>query len=370
MTLLAEERARPATPRPRLSGRADLMTCATAAWLIAGLFLDGWAHSTQKPESFFSPWHGVFYSGFLAAAVWHWWIMCRTYATGRRGRSAVPTGYGLGLAGLAVFAFGGTFDLAWHELFGIEVDIEALLSPSHLLLFAGALLLVTSPFRAAWSDTEGSRAPTFGALLPAVLSLTLTSALIAFMFMYLSPFTHAPASVLPYRYIAQLTDRDAARFLTELVAKDGIASVLLSTVVFMGPALLLVRRWRPPRGSLTVLFGTVGLLLSALESFFLGWTTVAALVAGMFGDVLVARLLRSPRRRGAYLAFAAAVPAVLWLTYFAVIQFRFGVGWPVELWAGVSALSAFAGAGLAVLSLPTPPEGPTPSPGGGPTMAG
>jgi hypothetical protein len=39
-------------------------------WTILGLFLDGWAHSHGKPESFFSPWHGVLYSGFFAAAVW------------------------------------------------------------------------------------------------------------------------------------------------------------------------------------------------------------------------------------------------------------------------------------------------------------
>lgn len=354
MNLLADARTRPTTVRPRLTGRADLVTSAAGTWLITGLFLDGWAHNTQKPESFFSPWHAVFYSGFLAAAAWHWWIMRRMYATGRRGLSAVPAGYGLGLVGLGVFAFGGIFDLVWHEIFGIEVDIEALLSPSHLLLFAGALLLVLSPFRSAWSDMTASRAPKLGAFLPAVLSITLATTLVAFFFMYLSPFTHAPASVLPYRYIARVADRDVGAWLTELVEKDGIASVLLSTVIFMGPALLLIRRWRPPAGSLTVLFSAVAFLLAALESFFLGWTAVAAVVTGMFADALVVRLRPSPWRPRTYLAFAAAVPAVLWLTYFAVVEVRFGIGWPVELWAGVSGLSAFVGVGLAVLSLPTP----------------
>ncbi len=39
-------------------------------WMICGLFLDGWAHGAQKPETFFSPWHAVLYSGFVAAVAW------------------------------------------------------------------------------------------------------------------------------------------------------------------------------------------------------------------------------------------------------------------------------------------------------------
>ena len=40
------------------------------AWLVGGLFLDGWAHAHGKvDQSFFTPWHAVFYSGFAAVAL-------------------------------------------------------------------------------------------------------------------------------------------------------------------------------------------------------------------------------------------------------------------------------------------------------------
>ncbi|MEZ4662017.1 MAG: hypothetical protein R2911_31085 [Caldilineaceae bacterium] len=40
-------------------------------------------------------------------------------------------------------------DLIWHELFGIEQDFEALISPTHLMLGAGLALIVSGPLRAA-----------------------------------------------------------------------------------------------------------------------------------------------------------------------------------------------------------------------------
>src|SRR5206468_5841643 len=64
----------------------------------------------------------------------------------------VPAGYGLGLVGVAMFVAGGVADGRWHTLFGVEVSVAALLSPSHLLLLGGGLLMVTSPVRSAWSS--------------------------------------------------------------------------------------------------------------------------------------------------------------------------------------------------------------------------
>ena|SRR5919109_193336 len=43
---------------------------------------------------------------------------------------------------------GGIADLAWHEVFGVEVALDALVSPSHVPLAAGGLLILTSPLRA------------------------------------------------------------------------------------------------------------------------------------------------------------------------------------------------------------------------------
>lgn len=58
--------------RPResavLERRDEWAVAFFGTWMIAGLFLDGWSHGVNKPETFFSPWHGVLYSGFAAAS--------------------------------------------------------------------------------------------------------------------------------------------------------------------------------------------------------------------------------------------------------------------------------------------------------------
>lgn len=48
------------------------------AWLVIGVVVDGWAHNNDKPETFFTPWHGVFYSGFAVCAAWMCWQVPRS----------------------------------------------------------------------------------------------------------------------------------------------------------------------------------------------------------------------------------------------------------------------------------------------------
>jgi hypothetical protein len=58
--------------RHRASYGEHLVTVAVATWLMIGLFVDGWAHNNLDTslESFFTPWHALFYSGFAACAGW------------------------------------------------------------------------------------------------------------------------------------------------------------------------------------------------------------------------------------------------------------------------------------------------------------
>ena len=311
-----------------------------ATWLIVGIFVDGWAHNNDKPETFFTPWHALFYTGFLATAVWMTWTVQRRRAAGATGLAAVPVGYGLGLAGVAVFAAGGVFDLTWHQIFGIEVDLEALLSPSHLVLFCGALLVVTSPLRSAWHDPS-SRAPGFRQFLPALLSTTLCTAMVAFIFMVLSPFLSGAVTEGPYRFAAfALGDADLAYWFVEEVQLEGYAAILVTTLILLAPALLLMRRWTLPFGTFTFLFGAVGLLSAGIESFDWGPGFMAAPLAGLVGDVLYRRMRPSPERPWPMRAWAAVVPAVLWLAYFALQAAFESVGWSVELWSGVIVMSA------------------------------
>ena len=341
--------------RPVAGRRENLLTVLFAAWLIVGIFVDGWAHNNDKPESFFTPWHALFYSGFFATSAWMIAMVARRRAPGASLAAAVPVGYGFGLLGAGVFAFGGVFDMAWHELFGIEVDLEALLSPSHLILFAGALLVTTSPLRAMWAD-PGSRRPTFSQFLPALLSATLATAAVGFFFMMFSPWLTGAMAAGPYRFIAQElgTDSPVGSWLYEEVQLEGYAAILVTTVFLTAPALLLARRWELPFGTLTFLFGTVSTLVAAIESFDLDFTFASGAVGGLVGDLLYRRLRPLKDSPWRLRAVGAAMPAAMWLAYFALLAVSFDVGWPVEFWAGATVMSAFTGFGLALLVAPPP----------------
>lgn len=82
-------------PRPRTSVRTDVVTTVLSVWFVLGLFLDAYHHANLPDlETFFTPWHAVFYSGFAATAGWVLWTVGRQAQQGRRGMAAVPIGYG------------------------------------------------------------------------------------------------------------------------------------------------------------------------------------------------------------------------------------------------------------------------------------
>jgi len=131
-----------------VSWRVDAVTMLLGTWLLVGLVVDGWAHNNlQALETFFTPWHAVFYSGFVATAGWVLATATRARQPEPSGLAAFPAGYGLAVVGVVIFAVGGAGDLAWHSIIGIEQDVEALFSPTHLLLFAGMALILSTPLR-------------------------------------------------------------------------------------------------------------------------------------------------------------------------------------------------------------------------------
>jgi hypothetical protein len=331
--------------RPRAGWATDLVTTLLGGWVVAGLVADGHAHvNAPRLETFFTPSHGVLYSGYVAVSVWIGWQVLAWRRRGRTGLGAVPVGYGLGLLGAAVFAAGGLADLAWHSLLGIEADVEALLSPPHLLLFLGVVLISTTPWRAAWS-WPGPAAPSFRVFLPVLLSVVATAMFVAFFLLHLSPFSDwAPTSARA----ALFTGHEQR----ELFQSHGVAEILVTTAALLLPLLLLVRRWRPPFGSATVLFTTVAVLTSAIFDFRQGALVLAGLVGGLTADLLVGWLRPAASRPGAVRALATAVPAALWLPYFGLVAARYGLGWPATLWAGSVVLASLAGLALGLLAAP------------------
>jgi hypothetical protein len=302
--------------------------------MVSGVYLDGWAHLTRPGlETFFTPWHAILYSGFALLATF---IVYLSVDRTRR-RLSPPGAYRLALIGVAVFLAGGVGDMIWHEIFGIEAGVDALLSPTHLVLLTGGMLMLTAPARAA---AAGSSA---GQIAATALSIAATAALAAFFLSYLSVFADPTPVFSPLPTIPEGAPghREA-----ELPIIVGLGSYLVTTAAFLVPLLALRRiRGQVPFGVPTAVVAVVAVLGSLLGQFrFVAPVFGAAIGAAVF-DVTM-RLW--PQLHTRWLVLGAALPALVWTGQLTGLALTEDIEWTVELWAGVVALTALAGAGLAL----------------------
>lgn len=315
--------------RPRDHAGFDWALAVLSAMFVGGLFLDGWAHTHgHVDQSFFTPWHAVFYAGYAAVALVLGATLVRNHAHGHAWQEAVPAGYGLSLLGALVFAVGGVGDLIWHSVFGIEMGVEALLSPTHLALAVGLGLISSGPVRAAWRRAE--RAPGWLAQGPMVLALTAT----------LSVFTFFTEYAHPLIFVAAGANRPHGG--GEAI---GVASILLQTILLDAAILLAVRSGPLPSGGLTLLVSANAAAMGFL-SFFGDYPlalVVGAGVAGLLVEGLRGLLRPAPARPVAWGLFASAVPAAYYLCYFLALLMTDGISWSVHLWTGSVVLAGLAG---------------------------
>jgi hypothetical protein len=358
----------------------DLAMCAAGAWLLGGAFLDAWAHNhIPFLETFFTPWHAVLYSGLLAVAgvlgdmwahnhipfletfftPWHAvlysgllavagvlggaWL--RGLRAGAPWRQALPAGYELAGVGVVLFALGGLGDMTWHLIFGIEQNIDAAMSPTHLLLGCSAALILAGPLRAAWRR-PGSAGGLLG-FLPPLLSATWALSLVTLVSQFLHPFV-MPLAAQEYSGAADVNQSQAL----------GVASIVLQAVLLTGFVLVLARRWRLPRGSLTLMLTANAALLSFMQDQYRFIPVAAA--AGLFGDLLLPSLYPFGARARAVRVFACALPLTLYALYFLALSLTSGVWWSVHLWVGSTVIAGLTG--LALSYTVVPPAQPVPRP--------
>lgn len=349
------------------TGRDDLVSITVGTWLAVGLFVDGWAHNALRSlETFFTPWHALLYSGFLATAAWYlslavrgasrppdrWSDLASTptvrptklAAVVRHGFAGrIPVGYGWGIAGTFIFAVGGLGDMAWHLAFGIEQGIDALFSPTHLLLATGLIAVLGAPFRAGWRRVPTDGVTKLADVFPAIASVSLVAATIAFFFMHawptIRPF-HVGRGASPFAY--------ASGDVRAAAVTAGTGGMLVMTVVMVGAVLWTITRWRHPFGTATIIFGTVATLMSAIGAFAQWQLVVAQVGAGVVADLLAWRLDPSPDRPGVFRAYAGLVALALWGAVFTTDFATRGLGWSREVNGGAVAWCCLASIGLAM----------------------
>lgn len=321
--------------------------------MILGVFLDVWSHGQHLTERFFSIWHAPFYTAYLATACW-------VLAPAFRARRVQVASAGLSpawrydVAGVAIFGLGGVSDAVWHSLWGLETGVDVLFSPSHFLLFLGLMLMASSPFRAAWMerDSPGAAVSLRTLLLP-LLSLALTTSLVAVVLIHLWGFTSSlymtRSTMLQIQEITQVPLTE--RLLREMAYARWVANILITNAVLMVPVLLLLRRWRVPFGGITFLFTLPVALMAAVTGFFYVPRLLAVpIVAGLAADCLVWRLRVSPWNVAALRVFSVATPVILWSLYIAAVHLEWGMARPPLIWSGLVLWTGMEGLALSLLT--------------------
>jgi len=336
------------TDYPADSWRFDMLVACAALLFTFGMFLDGWAHNHGMVDNtFFTPWHAVLYGSFgLVGALLvgaHFFNVTRGHVWVK----ALPHGYMLALVGVLIFGFGGVADMFWHETFGVEQNIEALFSPSHLTLAVGAFLFISAPFRAAWSRSK--RLSGWREWLPPILS----AAMMLSMLTFFTQFAFLNGEALG------LTGRPGnEQWLWNMY---GTASALIGSSLMIGVLLLMLRRWQQlPFGTFAAVF--------ALNALFMMWLDVNSVIdyiwvgtyalGGLAADGLLLWLKPTPDKPQAIWLVGAVTPFVMILLFMGVLHwiglqtYGSGLWWAIHMWLGAPVMSGFVGLLLSMLVFP------------------
>lgn len=320
----------------RSTRREDAVLLACASVLLVGLFLDGWAHSSfvDELEGFVTPWHAIVFAGFVLTSGWILWMVQRRRVAGRPLRAAVPIGYLPAVVAVVAFFVGFNADAVWHTVFGLEADVDALLSPSHLLMAAALVTMVSTPWRVqppargSWR-ADGTR----------IASLLATTLVVAFFLLYLWVTSFTLGSAEFERFIAGTE----APFMSEVAQITVLAGGFVLSAIVLAPLLLLARS-PVPRGAATLLVVVPALGLEAVRELPNAWSLVAFVAAAVAAEVVLATVADQRRR---VLLLGGVVPGVLWATHWIVFAAVHGTGWEAEIYSGQVISAVFAGLALA-----------------------
>ncbi|MDQ0661531.1 hypothetical protein QFZ35_000029 [Arthrobacter ulcerisalmonis] len=324
----------------------DTVTLAAGVWLLTGTYIDGWAHNNLRDlETFFTPWHAILYSGFAVCAVWIAALTWRRRAPGTRWAEAVPAGYGAAVAGVALFLASGAGDFAWHSVFGIEQNISALFSPSHLGLATGAFLILGAPFSAAWHSPTRP----WQQLMPAFGSALLAGMVAAFI---LQEFAVFARHGLIQTFTSTAGTQPAVTVPTSSSIMISLASFLVSTCVLFVPVLLLSLRWRLPAAVPAAMALVPSAALQIMVALRDAWLVPVAFAGSVLVGVVWAVVRPAPDRPARLMTAAGLTPVAFWAPYFAGVALHDGaLSFSPEIWAGTLTWAGLGMLALAALAL-------------------
>jgi hypothetical protein len=325
--------------KPLIDGRRfDVMYFVAATWFVGGTILDSWAHSNiPRLETFWTPWHAVLYSGAFVVLLT---LVGVTFLNRRRGAAtwleAIPRGYGVSMVGVFGMMLAGGGDAIWHTLFGVEQNVDAIFSPTHMLAMICAILIAVGPLCALYRRPEPV---TFGDHLRLVYAFTL-------LLTMFSVFTQ-PTS--PFILFRPPLDAGPGQDDEQMLA---IISYIFQTMLITGCVLYVVRRWKLRSGFFTFALTVVSIPLAFMQGFFLA--IPISLIAGLIVDMAYRWLQPSLEAHPfQFRLFAAIAAAAIPLVFIIALQIGYGpLAWTIHMTAGSILVTGILGWLLSYLMLP------------------
>jgi hypothetical protein len=306
-----------------------------SAWLVIGLQLDAYAHATTPQlETFWTPWHGVLYSGIAASGFTLLWIM-RSRLPGiptYRSVLALPNALRLPLAGMAF--------LLGHNIWGIERNMEIFVSPSHEFIILGMALVAMGP-TLMLAAGPGDRLGLSGGFLVGVS--TLFAALPVHIY-------SLHASSIGFRHLGSGHEP------VPIFSPDAqlVHGYVFSTILLLLPFIVIGRRWPLPLGLPSVLVAIIAVLMHLMfdsrDEWWPALTLAAVSVAIEAAWRLVTPLLTIPSN-GRWILFGLVTPPVAWGTVLLVGKIQEGdTGFNIHMVTGLLTLTALTGAATVLVA--------------------
>jgi len=160
------------SPETIIDKRDRSLFIVAMLWFFIGAWIDSSAHTylIDDIETFFTPWHAVLYSGYAFS------VLVAVYVKNKM----KDYKFDVGVLGAVIFGVGGASDAVWHTLLGIETGVEPLVSPSHLMLFLGAFLMLDYVFATRPSNDQLDTA--------SVVAVSTIYALVMYITQFLHPY--------------------------------------------------------------------------------------------------------------------------------------------------------------------------------------
>jgi len=338
---------------PSASPKFEWLYALTSFWLILGVHIDGWSHNnTPNIESFFTPSHFVLYTGMFAVTGLMLYYAYQNHKNGYDLLKSLPDGYIGVLIGSLVFFMGGIGDGLWHTILGIEVSVEALYSPTHLMLAIGGAMMLSGAFRQAWKLPEEFTSRKFRDQLPTIMSIGFFLSIITFFFQY----------AVPFHIITPIGDRVIFSELGTIGAQGfGTLGTVVYTVLFMGTVINLYQKFKEdlPPIVFTILL-PINVFLASMMRFAIpgisnmnhvttvGNTTrilfvLLGIIMGYLTDRGLITLHHSTNYERDLTILSIVLPFLLFSLYILAIAVTTGVGWSLHLAFGLPVLAGIAG---------------------------